>query len=734
MPTRSESSHPGPGRGATQQAPPPESPLARPWGRLLLSRRAAAAGLLVSLALLLGVPLAFGTTGGTPDPARVAPSSTTGLGDLASTLYPSGPPSVDCDDYEQRLNNPMACLEPSSTPRSGATSSSPETGSSKPTTRSPTTTSKPSRTSTSSEPCEGEDCLPHPTSTPPDPGGKQNPGGDGEDDDECGITDPIACVVEGINAVFRGIVESALNPLLQFLGDTLLSTPTLDQLPQVGPLWDNSWQILLASYTTLVLVGGVIVMGHQTLQTSYTAKDIAPRLVVGFLAGFLSLFVADKLIRLANGLSAALLGGGLNADSAGTALRDMVTGAISGGGLFLLLLGLALAVMLVALLITYIIRVAFTVMLLIGAPLALMFHALPQTEGIAKWWWKALTGVLAIQVAQSLALIVALKVFFEPSGWTPFGPKPSGLINLLVALALIFVLLKIPFWIMSATKVGGGRRSFIGGLVKGALAYKTLGLLKGTTAGATATRAAPAAARAAGSGARRPGGGGGGRGSAGGPPRVPPPRPRPPKPDGPRTPAASMPAPPIEDTPWGKGRTAHSTESAHHTTGTTVGQDGPEPTTRTVRGSSRGTADTPARAQRARTAAARAWRPLAGSSPTGTSARPASGAVVAAPIECTPWDSPGRAYDTRAPKPADSGTAAGSSGSSGRAARAAERVASREQRPIVSRHRLGHIPPTPTRKPPPVVFRSPPASEVAGPPHRTPRSNPPRRNRGGGRK
>lgn len=691
MPRRSESSHPGPGWAATQEAPPPESPLARRWGRLLLSRRAAAAGLLVSLALLLGVPLAFGTTGSTPDPARVAPSST---------------------------------------PQSSTTSSSPVT-SSKPTTRSPKTPPKSSRTSKPSEPCDGEDCLPDPSSTEPGSGGTKNKPGSGEPADECGITDPIACVVEGINAVFRGIVESALNPLLKFLGDTLLSTPTLDQLPQVAPLWDNSWQILLASYTTLVLVGGVIVMGHQTLQTSYTAKDIAPRLVVGFLAGFLSLFVADKMIRLANGLSAALLGGGLNAGSAGTALRDMVTGAISGGGLFLLLLGLALAVMLVALLITYIIRVAFTVILLIGAPLALMFHALPQTEGIARWWWKALTGVLAIQVAQSLALIVALKVFFEPSGWTPFGPKPSGLINLLVALALIFVLLKIPFWIMSATKVGGGR-SFIGGLVKGFLAYKTLGLLKGTTAGATATRAAPAAVRAAGSGARPPGGGGGGgRGSASVPPRVPPPRPRPTKPDGPRAPAASKPAPPIEDTPWGQGRTAHSTESAHHTKGTTVGRGGPEPSTRTVRGSSRGTADTPARAHRARAAAARAWRPLAGSSP---SARPASGAVVAAPIESTPWGSPGRARDTRAPKPADSGTAAASSGSSGRAARAAERVASREPRPVVSRHHLGHIPPTPTRKPPPVVFRAPPASEVAGPPHRTSRPNPPRRNRGGGRK
>lgn len=79
---------------------------------------------------------------------------------------------------------------------------------------------------------------------------------------------------------------------------------------------------------------------------------------------------------------------------------------------------------------------------------------------------KALAGVLAIQVAQSLTLIVALEVFFAPSGWTPFGPKPSGLLNLLIALALIYVLLKIPFWIMSSMRVGGSSRSFVGSLLR----------------------------------------------------------------------------------------------------------------------------------------------------------------------------------------------------------------------------------------------------------------------------
>ena len=67
-------------------------------------------------------------------------------------------------------------------------------------------------------------------------------------------------------------------------------------------------------------------------------------------------------------------------------------------------------------LLTYIVRVTATILLLAAAPILLMCHALPQLESIAFWWWKAFAGVLAIQVAQSLALVAAMKLFFMPGG------------------------------------------------------------------------------------------------------------------------------------------------------------------------------------------------------------------------------------------------------------------------------------------------------------------------------
>ena len=353
---------------------------------------------------------------------------------------------------------------------------------------------------TSSTPCSGEGCIPQPgTSTPaptnPDTG--QPDTGETDGGDECGITDIGACVTEAIDGFFRGIVTYALNPLLDLLSKTLLTTPMPDSLPRVGELWDNSWQILLVFYGLLVLIAGVIVMGYQTLQTRYSVKEMAPRLVVGFLAGALSLWVATKGIQIANALVAAIMGGGIDANSAGDSLRNMVLGSLAGG-LWIILIGLVLAAMLVALLITYVVRVALTIILIAGAPLALMFHALPQTEGLAYWWWRAYGGCLAIQVAQSLTLITAIKVFLAPGGFTVFGPSGSGLVNLLVAIALVYILFKIPFWVLSSIR-GGGGRSLVGSLARGFLAYKAFGLFsgRGRSAGGGGTFRPPRTVRGA---------------------------------------------------------------------------------------------------------------------------------------------------------------------------------------------------------------------------------------------
>ncbi|WP_434450119.1 hypothetical protein [Lentzea sp. E54] len=358
------------------------------------------------------------------------------------------------------------------------------------TTGQPSSTASPTPTTpTSTTPAPSTTLLP---TTPP-----SSPGG------ECGITDIGACMADGINSFFWALIAGALNSLLRLVAKTLLATPTLDQLPRIGELWESSRGIAVASYALLVMVTAIVVMAYETLQARTTIRQAAPRLVVGFLAANLSWILAAKAIEFANALSYALVGGGVDPSGAAQTISALLTNtvmnSITSSGFFGILISLGLVIGLVSLIGSYVVRVALTAVLVAGAPLALSCHGSEQTEGVAWWWWRAFFGVLGIQVGQSLTLITALRVFFSEGGFTLFGPTPDGVANLIATGGLIWILVKIPSWVMHHVQLGGGRRSMLGSLVRAFVAYKTFGLLRG-----------------GGRGGGRPHPTGGGRGRSGG--------------------------------------------------------------------------------------------------------------------------------------------------------------------------------------------------------------------------
>ncbi|MEX3102602.1 MULTISPECIES: hypothetical protein [unclassified Streptomyces] len=331
-----------------------------------------------------------------------------------------------------------------------------------------------------------------PTASALPPAALPVPGGGG------GISGWIAKgISSAITGFFKTVVQSALNPLLDLLSDTLLTTPDPASLPRVGQLWNSSWQTALACYALLVTLAGIVVMSHESVQTRHSAKEIAPRIPLAFLAAALSLFLAGKAVDLANALSRAALSGGADADTAGPALRDFVLASFNSGegSVFLILMWLAVVVVLVALLVTFVVRVALTIILVAGAPLALICHVLPQTDAVARWWWRAFGGVLAIQVAQSLALITGVRVFLTPGGFGRdglFGLHDNGLVNVLVTLALLYIVFKIPFWILGSVRLSSGH-SLAGSVARAYVMYKTFGFLHGrhTAVAGTARRNPP---------------------------------------------------------------------------------------------------------------------------------------------------------------------------------------------------------------------------------------------------
>jgi hypothetical protein len=283
-----------------------------------------------------------------------------------------------------------------------------------------------------------------------------------------------------INNWFRGLVVSALNPVLNLLGHTVLATPDVTASGRVAGIWSMTRGVANTVFVLFVVAGGAVVMSYETLQTRYTMKEVAPRLVVAFVAANVSLSVVGEGIGFANALSAALLGQGLSPEATADALRAMLLEPLSGGGIFLTLMGLVCAVLAVVLLAGYVIRVALVVLLVAVAPLALTAHASPHTDGLGRLWWRAILGCLAVQVGQSLTLIVALRVFFN-NGSTTLGLSAGGaLMNFLIACCLLYLLIRIPVWAsrLVFASTGVQRRSTLAGIAKYAVIHHALGGLR----------------------------------------------------------------------------------------------------------------------------------------------------------------------------------------------------------------------------------------------------------------
>jgi hypothetical protein len=265
-------------------------------------------------------------------------------------------------------------------------------------------------------------------------------------------------ISNGIDSWFRGLVTDALNPTLELVGRTVLSTPDIAGQQRVGEIWLLTLGIADSLLVLFILAGAGLVMTHETLHTRYALKDALPRICFAAIVVNASLSICGQMIAFANALSAGLLAGGAEPVQASAQLKRFVFAALSGAGIFVILLGLAAAVLAVILLVLYIVRAALILLLVAAAPLLLLTHVLPQTDGLAHLWWRGMTAALGVQVAQSLVLATAVRVFFDSGGHAALGLSVSGsLIDLLVCICLFWILIRIPFW--AKDMVFSGRRS-----------------------------------------------------------------------------------------------------------------------------------------------------------------------------------------------------------------------------------------------------------------------------------
>ncbi|MEU7487553.1 hypothetical protein [Streptomyces sp. NPDC042319] len=326
-------------------------------------------------------------------------------------------------------------------------------------------------------------------------------------------------IVNAITSFLGKLIEEAMQPVRELLADTLLATPDVTKQADVRRMWSSTLGIAVSVYVLLVLAGGVTVMGHETVQTRYALKQIAPRLLLGLIAATASLTVMGKVIGLSNAVVQAVMGTDLSDAGKGLVERILPFALFGAPGLklYLSILSSVVITLVVAVLVGFIVRVAIMALLAVTAPLALSCHGHPATDPIARLWWRGLAGCMVIQIAQSVTFILALKLFFAP-GATLLGiPKPNQLGTLLAGMALFWVLFKIPSWtvqvILRGTPAHNPHAPAALRVLRHLAMYRLMGRYLPGVAGARRGGGRPPSA---GGGLRGPGGGGGRGGGSGG--------------------------------------------------------------------------------------------------------------------------------------------------------------------------------------------------------------------------
>jgi hypothetical protein len=288
-----------------------------------------------------------------------------------------------------------------------------------------------------------------------------------------GLFDIPGRIRKAIDDWFQGVVAAAVSPALDLLGRTLLATPAVATGPRAHELWRLSLGLADGAYVLLVTIAGVVLLAHESLQVHYTVKEIAPRLLVGLVAANLSFWFAVQAIELANAASAAVTGQGADPAHVTATIKTLALAPLQPASPFTALLVGALVVLALLLAGTCIMRSLVVVFLVVAAPVMLAAHALPQTEGLARFWWRALAACLGVQVAQALGLVLAVRVFFEADRASVLPPGGGHLTDVMVGCCLFWLLIRIPSWAARAV-LEGGRRSTLVRLARSMIVIRTV--------------------------------------------------------------------------------------------------------------------------------------------------------------------------------------------------------------------------------------------------------------------
>ncbi|MEV6931581.1 hypothetical protein AB0M46_44805 [Dactylosporangium sp. NPDC051485] len=275
---------------------------------------------------------------------------------------------------------------------------------------------------------------------------------------------------------FSEAVMACLDALIGVITNALLKTPDVTTLPQVQALTGRSVLIVDLCFVLFFVAAGVLTMlagGDE--RSRYTAKDLLPRCIVGFIASHFSQLWCAKMIELANALTQALVQDDLGGDGElrpspiNGIKQHLIAWQDQSVQLLFVVCMVIILILLGATAFSMLGRFSAVLILTAVAPLALACHALPQTDPVAKLWWRSYGITLAIPIGQAMTLYAGNWLLTDGDTMLPvFGLpyEPGGMMNLFIVMVLLWTTVKIPGLMRRALSSGGQRPNFLGMIVR----------------------------------------------------------------------------------------------------------------------------------------------------------------------------------------------------------------------------------------------------------------------------
>jgi hypothetical protein len=267
---------------------------------------------------------------------------------------------------------------------------------------------------------------------------------------------------------FKSSAKKTISNALQS-AEVAFQTPDVSTQPRVREIWQSLLIVSDSLLLLLLVIGAIMVVAGDW--TYLEAKELAPRALFAAVGVNLSLFLLGQGIVISNELVKGFLQVDPNSLSI-TTDKLVQSGTVAPIVLSLLLVGALF------LLLSNLIRVVIVVLLGIGGPIMQVFGVLPQTDAVARGWWRATAACLIAPAVQALLLTIGVKIFFSDGG-TALGAAAQAksgngtLVDVVLVLVIITLMAWIPLWMLK-TAVGVTHKH-IRSSVRSAISYAGVG-------------------------------------------------------------------------------------------------------------------------------------------------------------------------------------------------------------------------------------------------------------------